>query len=120
MKQKLCLDLFIMLVSAVVMILFLMASIHNINSTIEERNNKIISEIHSSIDKLNASHIPSIQQKMYFFPEAVPSLFNLGIKVSFFAIMHLLFAYIFWLMFKKSYYRLEDTFYNWLDQKSAG
>ena len=72
-------------------------------------------EVHKSIEALKASQIPSIVHKMYFFPEAVSILSNLGIQISVYAVMYLILSYLMWLIFKKSYCRLTDSFYKWVD-----
>lgn len=97
----------------------LINAINSVNSSIDERDKRVISELHRSIEDLKASQIPSIEQKMYLLPEAVSVLSNLGVKVPVSAIIYLIFSYLAWLIFKKSYSRLEVIFYKWLDSNET-
>ncbi|KTD47926.1 hypothetical protein Lqui_2190 [Legionella quinlivanii] len=105
----------LLLLSGYLLIVLLTDAINTVNSAIEERDKLVISEIQMVVKDLSASQIPSVEKKMYFLPEAVASLTNLGVKIPSSAVIYLIFSYAMWLIFKRSYTRLEDAFFNWLD-----
>lgn len=105
----------LLLLSGYLLIVLLTDAINTVNSAIEERDKLVISEIQMVVKDLSASQIPSVEKKMYFLPEAVASLTNLGVKIPSSAVIYLIFSYVMWLMFKRCYIRLEDAFFNWLD-----
>lgn len=108
----------LLILSGTLLIISLTSAINTVNSAIEERDKHVVSELQTVIEDLSASQIPSIEKKMYFLPEAVASLTNLGVKIPVSAIIYLIFSYAMWLTFKRSYSRLEDVFFNWLDKDS--
>lgn len=108
----------LLIVSGTLLIILLTNAINTVNSAIEERDKHVVSKLQMVIEDLSASQIPSIEKKMYFLPEAVASLTNLGIRIPVSAIIYLIFSYVVWLIFKRSYSRLEDVFFNWLDKDS--
>lgn len=68
-------------ISGLVLIFLLMALVNNINSDIEEKNNKIIAGVQHTVKSLQTTHV-SVENKMYFLPEAVSTLSNLVLLTS--------------------------------------
>lgn len=116
-KHKIKVDAILLVSSGAILATLLYTVINNINLDLEKRDKKIIAGIHHSIESLSASQIPSIEHKMYFLPVAVSILSNIGIKISACSVFYLILSYLMWLIFKKSYCRLNDCFYKWIDSE---
>lgn len=104
-------------ISGFILTFLLTHTINVINQAIEEKDQRIQAALHEIITKLESSQIPSIDKKAYFLPEAVSFLSNLGIKIPCSIILYLIFSYLVWYIFVKSFSRLSNIFFKWIDKK---
>lgn len=115
-KQKKYHDGVLLILSGMLLGLLLYFFINNINASLVERDNMIIQQVHMTIKALEASQIPSIEQRSSFLTEAVSTLSTLGVRISGLSILYLMASYLAWMVFIGSCCRIGERFYYWLSE----